>query len=203
MLDASAGVHHGRRHLVDHVGGLTGGLSAHRALVPFEPQPSAVVARPAGRLLVVLHEEQLDGVLVRGHQAPLEPGRPEAAGRHPLERLVDEASLLVSLVGVHDLVGALAHLSRRHRPRVEGERARDAGLQLIGQEVPELGDRLLVPAEDEQIGARPADDFVHPRRGVPKVPARELLGFVVDGVLLVSLPPTRVVGLAERPPPYS
>src|SRR5207248_3759252 len=77
VLDASARVHHGRRHLVDHVGGLAGALPAHRALLTFEPKPSAVLARPAGRLLVVVYEEQLDGVLVRGHEAPLETGCPE------------------------------------------------------------------------------------------------------------------------------
>jgi hypothetical protein len=68
--------------------------------------------------------------------------------------------------------------------------------------VAELGDRLLVPAEDEQLGARPTHDFVHPARSIPIVPARELLAFVVDGVLLVSLPSVRVVGLAERSSTY-
>src|SRR5215216_673164 len=200
VLDVSPGVHHGRRHLIDHVGGLAGWLPAYRALLPFEAQPSAVVARPARCLLVVVDEEELDGVLGRGHEAPLQPGRGKVPGADLPEHLVDEPLLFVSLVCIHHLVGTFAYLPRRHRPGFDDERARDPGLQLMRQEVPELGDRLLVPTDDEQLGARPPQYLVHPPGGIAIVLARELPGFVVDGVLLVSLPSPRVIGLAEGPP---
>jgi hypothetical protein len=53
-------------------------------------------------------------------------------------------------------------------------------------------------AEDEELGAGSRHELVDLVRGLPEVAAGEQFGLVVHGVLLVSPPPARVVGSAER-----
>ena len=116
VLDTSACIEDERRHFLDHVRRRASALAVHRAFLAFEAQSATGITHTSGRLLVVVHDKELQRVLVRGHEAPLEAHRAQPSGGDPLECLCNKALLFFALIGGHDLVGALSHLGCSCRP---------------------------------------------------------------------------------------
>src|SRR5207245_774382 len=101
--------------------------------------------------------------------------------------------LLVVLERSHDVLRSLAHPRRRHGVRIDDEGPRNPGLEMVREERYELGDRLLVAADDEELGSRRLQELLGCLCGVPVVAATQSLHPVAHAPLLETVPAREIV----------